>query len=470
MTYRGIKLATLCLLAWGIAWGQSAQNDTATTPYWVDMMQDANGNFYQTQRAFYQYWDGRSRDKADGFKPFKRWEWFMQYEINPDGSYISADQTAREVRAFRKKYGQPSVSKFAAVSGPSTWEALGPLVLPVASSGQPNGMGRVNCIAVHPQHDSTLFIGSPNGGIWRSYDLGKTWASNTDTNFIMQVSSIVFDTKSPNTVYAGTGDRDAGARSPRGVMKSTDGGLHWTLSNTGMGNKVVGMMIMDPNHPDTIVAATSGGIYKTTNGGANWSRRSSGGHFKDIVSQPGNFQVQYATSSGVFFRSTDGGDSWQSVTSGLPGGVRGAIAVTPADSNYVYFILTNQRSFKGLYFSQDAGQTFVNHSTSPNIMDYSTTGSGTGGQAWYDLDIAADPKNANTIYVGGVNIFKSTNQGRNWQINAHWTGSGGAPAVHADQHFLEFNPNGDRLLVGNDGECTTPKMAETITPTSVVVW
>ena len=71
------------------------------------------------------------------------------------------------------------------------WENLGPINKPRASSGQPNGMGRINAIGVHPTNDNIVFVGAPNGGIWRTYDKGKTWASNTDTNFSMQISSIV---------------------------------------------------------------------------------------------------------------------------------------------------------------------------------------------------------------------------------------------------------------------------------------
>ena len=42
--------------------------------------------------------------------------------------------------------------------------------------------------------------------------------------------------------------------------------FHGTLATQEMGNVVVGKMIVDPAHPDTILAATSGGIYKSTNG------------------------------------------------------------------------------------------------------------------------------------------------------------------------------------------------------------
>ena len=40
----------------------------------------------------------------------------------------------------------------------------------------------------------------------------------------------------------------------------------------------------------------------------------------------------------------------------------------------------------------------------PNIMGYSPTGSDQSGQSWYNLAIAVDPDNANTVYAGGVRL------------------------------------------------------------------
>jgi PKD repeat protein len=76
---------------------------------------------------------------------------------------------------------------------------------------------------------------------------------------------------------------------------------------------------------------------------------------------------------------------------------------------------------------------------------------GDGGQAWYDLDIACDPNDADVIFAGGVNCFKSFTGGSTWNISSHWWGDCGVPSVHADLHVLEYNPLNDRLYAGNDG-------------------
>ena len=71
---------------------QSA-NDTATFPYWIQMMQDPDANFFQTQRAFNIYWKDRKITRGCGWKVFKRWEYMMQVRILPDGSRLAPDAT-----------------------------------------------------------------------------------------------------------------------------------------------------------------------------------------------------------------------------------------------------------------------------------------------------------------------------------------------------------------------------------------
>ena len=443
------SFATILLFS-VLLFGQNAK-DTSNYPYWIDMMQDETVSFYKTQEAFETYWKGRTRSKGDGYNAFKRWEWFMESEVLANGDYRTIDAIQAEVMKFRSNYTtQMAPSSHSGPGQKGQWENLGPINKPRASSGQPNGMGRINAIGVHPTNDNIVFVGAPNGGIWRTYDKGKTWASNTDTNFSMQISSIVFNTKNAQIVYVGTGDRDAGSRTQRGVMKSTNGGIQWSRSNTGMGNRVVGKLIINPKQPDTLIAATNGGIYRSLNAGASWTRTSATGNYKDVVAMPGNFQIMYATASGKYYRSANGGASWTALY--IPkSGNRIAIGVTPADPSYVYLVQTTQRAFAGLMLSKDSGKTFALKSTTPNIMDWSTNGSGTSGQAWYDLDISVNPKNKAQVFVGGVNIFRSNNEGVTWRINAHWTGQGGAPAVHADHHVMEWSADGKTLYDGGDG-------------------
>ena len=99
-------------------------------------------------------------------------------------------------------------------------------------------------------------------------------------------------------------------------------------------------------------------------------------------------------------------------------GTPGKLYVVYGDSNYGY---------GGVYRSTNGGNSWSLMSSTPNIMGWANNGSGSGGQAWYDLTIACDPNAENTIYVGGVNIWKSTNGGSTWSIVGHWYGAGSTP-------------------------------------------
>ncbi len=418
----------------------TAQADSSQYPYWISMMQDPNANFFQTQNAFTQYWANRPITKGCGWKPFKRWESQMQNRVSSDGHMPAPDEVMNAYNSYVSQHDNSS-------SLAGTWISQGPFDLP--SKGY-KGLGRINAIAFHPTNPDIIYIGAPAGGLWVSTSGGNNWTTTTDVLPTLGVSAIAVDPVNPSTIYIGTGDRDAGDAPGVGVMKSTDNGTTWQMSNTGMGNRIVADLLIDNSNPQILYAGTTSGFFKTTDGGNIWVQKT--GSFKDIAFKPGNNYIIYGTQNGNFYKSSDAGENWIQITAGLPDGARGVIAVTPANPEMVYFLLAkSDDGFKGLYRSTDAGLTFTEMSVSPNIMDWSCDGSGTGGQAWYDLSLVADPVNANIIYAGGVNVWKSSNGGANWQISGHWYGGCGVPSVHADQHIFTFNPINNRIYIGNDG-------------------
>ncbi|MCD4697578.1 MAG: PKD domain-containing protein [Bacteroidales bacterium] len=413
--------------------------DYSEYPYWIEMMQDESVNFFEVQEAFETYWEGRKITKGSGWKPFKRWEWRTEQHIYPDGTRHKADKVYKAYMAYFEKNPQAKESN-------GDWSNLGPIDVP--SKGY-EGLGRINAVAFHPTDPDIIYIGAPAGGLWKYDGASGGWASTTDNQPTLGVSSIVVNWENPDIIFMGTGDRDAGDAVGMGVFRSTDGGDTWEVWNNGMGNKTVGRMIQHPSNADIVYAATSGGIYKTTDAGANWVFKHTGGT-KEIVFKPGDPSVMYAGGNGNFYKSSDNAENWVEITNGLPGGSRSVIAVTPDDPAYVYCLLSNGDSYKGIYRSTNSGESFTEMSTTPNIMSWGCNG-GSGGQAWYDLDVAADPNDKDVVFAGGVNCFKSIDGGSTWDISSHWWGDCGVPAVHADLHVMEYNPLNDRLYAGNDG-------------------
>ncbi|MEZ4687106.1 MAG: hypothetical protein R3B47_13875, partial [Bacteroidia bacterium] len=199
---------------------------------------------------------------------------------------------------------------------------------------------------------------------------------------------------------------------------------------------------------------TTDGIYRTTDAGANWTQVETGS-WRDVEFKPGDPSVVYATQNSTFWKSTDTGANF-SQTYSVSGASRLEIGVSPANSAYVYLLAgpnTGSGSFKGVFRSTDSGATFSSRSTTPNVLGYSITGSDDRDQAWYDLAIAVHPSDANTVHIGGINQWKSTDGGSTWSPMTGWStgqaSGSGLAYTHADIHDLIYF--GTILYSGNDG-------------------
>ncbi|MCE3260716.1 MAG: hypothetical protein K0S12_2357, partial [Bacteroidetes bacterium] len=430
---------------------------------WVDLMQKPDANLYQIQDKFEKYWQDKDKsEKGKGYKAFKRWENFAEPRVYPSGNISLLNLTGKNYEEWYKNYSanQNNTAGKLISSSPqqlasTTWTAIGPMgPMSGSAGGQFLKSGRINFITVHPTNTLTLFIGAPAGGLWKSTNGGTTWTTNTDNLTVTGCSDLAIDPLNPNNMFLAMGDGDAGDTRSIGVLKSTDGGNTWAttgLTNPVTNNFLIRRLIINPVNPQIVLAATNGGIYRTINGGTNWTQVSTSNCY-DLEFKPGDPNTVYAAGSS-FRISTNGGASFTQVTNGIPttGVGRMAIAVTPADPAYVYVLASSSSSsgFLGFYRSTASGTVFATMPTTLNLLGWSSTGSDTGGQGWYDLCIACSPLNKDEVVTGGVNVWRTTNGGSSWAIYGHWTGSG-APFTHADHHDLEYAPDGT-LFNTNDG-------------------
>ncbi|MCB0762961.1 MAG: hypothetical protein KDC12_15655, partial [Flavobacteriales bacterium] len=414
--------------------------------HWAQKMKNPNVNFYEVQEAFNTFWEGKEVTKGQGYKQYKRWEQFWEQRLYPSGERIAPDHVYNEWMNAQKSMVQ--------VGGGGMWTYFGNTSVP--SNG--GGAGRINMVRTHPTDANTYFACAPGGGLWKSTNAGGSWTlMNTDNLTSIGVTDVVVDPTNTNVIYMATGDGDAGDTYALGVLKSTDGGNTWNpsgLSWTVQQTRRISRLIMHPTNSSILFAATSNGLYRTTDAGGSWTQIVSG-NFKDVEINPGDATIVYAVSnSSNFYRSTDTGTSFTAITSGVPssGVSRLAIAVSPDAPNTVYILAgASDASFEGFYRSTDAGLNFTLMVNSPNMLGWNDDGSGGGGQAWYDLAIAADPLDADVVYIGGVNVWKTSDGGSNWSCVGHWYGANGTPYVHADIHGMHFVPGTSTLLVGCDG-------------------
>lgn len=428
---------------------------------WVEKMQNPKGNYYDIKADFENYWKTRDiTEKGKGYKAFRRWEHFVESRVYPSGDLSLLALTPKNYNDFLNQYqasyqGPGKTIGNGNLIASATWTPIGPMgAISGNAGGQLLKSGRLGFITITPGNSNNLWIGAPAGGLWHSTNGGQSWTTNTDFLSIIGCSDLAIDPTNTLTMYLATGDGDAGDTRSIGVLKSTNGGSTW--ASTGLTNAVtnyflIRRIIINPSNPQILLAATNSGIYRTTNGGASWTQITTSSTY-DLEFKPGNPNVVYAGGS-TLSRSTNGGASWTQISNGIPttGVNRMAIAVTAADTNYVYVLASNSSNsgLQGFYKSVNGGTSFTSSTSTLNLLGYSNAGTDTGGQGWYDLCVAASPLDKNEVVTGGVNVWRTTDGGTTFSLYGHWTGSG-APFTHADQHDLEFDAAGT-LFNTNDG-------------------
>jgi PKD repeat protein/photosystem II stability/assembly factor-like uncharacterized protein len=468
---RKLKLALTMVALLGTTFSQGQT--------WVNDIKEENPTFHDIQKAFNDYWkpydvkNGKyelngEEHKAYGWKQFKRWEWYWEQRVGPSGVFPKNTVVWDE---WEKQNQKNSVSQ---KSPSSNWAPIGPYDETVF------GLGRVNCMAFHPTNANIMFVGTPAGGIWKTINGGTSWSPMADDLPVLGVSSIAIHPTNPNIMYIATGDGDRayslsafgsqsfGDTKSVGVLKTTDGGITWVtvLSANQEDGVLISKLLINPNFPDYVYAATNLGIYRTSDAGVTWSNIQSG-YFMDMEYKPTDYNTIYASTfnsggNAQVYVTTDGYNFSQ--TSSFTGINRINIAVTPANDVAVDLLCSSStdNSLFGLYYSVNSGSSWSMYYdgtlAGQNLLGNIDDGTATGGQGNYDLAYVIDPTNWNTIILGGVNTFKTTDGGFNWTNSNVWTSgppfntTGNTEIVHADKHFLAYHPLlSNTLFECNDG-------------------
>ena len=368
------------------------------------------------------------------------------------------------------------------------WSPLGP----------GNVGGRTRALVFDPTNPDVMYAGGVTGGIWKTTDGGASWNVTDDFLLNLAVCSLAIDPTDPNVLYAGTGEgwysTDIFVQG-LGIFKSTDAGASWSLlPGTTSGFEYVQRIVISPNDPDRIYAGTRTGVWRSEDAGASWGVVLANPTYVSAPAQTvgctigcTDLVVRNDTAPDVLFaafgslqsdglyRSFDGGDTWQQY--GVPTNQgRMSIALAPSDQDTMYLAMADNGTGGGfgqlvsVFRSTDGGDTFTSQVDFGTLMGpwlFSNLSTATGcinfplySQGWYDNIIAVDPIDPDIVWVGGVDLFRSTDAGVNWQLTGYWQLASADPPspnfVHADHHGLYFHPGYDGasnqvLFATNDG-------------------
>jgi photosystem II stability/assembly factor-like uncharacterized protein len=320
--------------------------------------------------------------------------------------------------------------------------------------------GRVNAVSGVQGQPNTFYFGSVGGGVWKSYNSGRTWTPVFDNEPVGSIGAIAVAPSAPETVYVGTGEADMRSQISygNGMYKSLDGGKTW--KHIGLDNtRQIGRIAVDPKDPNIVFVAALGhvyganpdrGIYRSKDGGKTWQKvlyKNENVGAIDITFDPVNSQIVYGVlwntrrppwtiyppsygEGGGIFKSTDGGTTWQPLANGIPAEGQGRIGIAVARTNpkRIYAIVDAKAG--GLYRSDDAGATWTLISDQKRLW----------GRGWYFCKVVADPKDPDTVYVSNTSVYKSTDAGKTW------TAIKGAPGGD-DYHQMWIYPDDPKRLV-----------------------
>lgn len=326
-----------------------------------------------------------------------------------------------------------------------SWQAIGPLLIPngqTYGSNRVDVIGRISSIAIDPNDPKHILVGAAGGGVWESADTGATWQPRTDQLPSLAIGAIAFDPSAPKKVYVGSGEGNFYYNLGAGVFKSADGGTTWSVAAT---TPFLGVgffdLIVDPQNPSILYAATTNGFYKSTNSGTTWTVKRGGICWDISVHTNGGFVEILASFADGLFISTNAGNTFAVVT--LPSAPTTSWArlavdrvTTSPDVAYAFGAAGG-----AAYLWRRAGTTWTKITSLPAINT---------NQAWYDWYVAAAPDNPKKVYLGEIDTYRGTLSGSTWS----WTNitTQGAKSIHPDQHCLAFSPgNSNIIYAGNDG-------------------
>jgi len=172
--------------------------------------------------------------------------------------------------------------------------------------GIPMTARRTRVLMLDPSNHNTVYAGTTEG-LYKTTDGGATFKRMTAPEVI--VNDVYVDPKNPQHVMLAT---DRG-----GVLESDDAAATFKASNAGFSQRQVSSLLVDAKSPQTVFVGvvndkTYGGVFVSNDEGVSWNQQSNGLQGRDVfsLSQATDGTILAGTNAGIFRWD---GTNWQPV-------------------------------------------------------------------------------------------------------------------------------------------------------------
>lgn len=367
------------------------------------------------------------------------------------------------------------------------------------AKGPGNVGGRTRALAIDVTNENIWIAGGVSGGMYRSTDRGETWSRTTHPSVLNSISCVAQDTRPghENIWYYGTGElrgnspRESGAPyRGDGLYKSVDGGQSWDVLPSTQNNRLTDFESpfnyawnIEVDQNGYVYAALYGCIVKSEDGGDTWEvvlgpdllhpealdppitdLNDSGAPFYTSIleSSDGRLYASLSAFTAVgyddeyagFYRLTEGG-VWEEFGPRrlMRNHDRTVMAFAPSNPELLYALSDGE----GLELWRFNGTLWQDRSAFlPGMQDDLPL---LDSQESYNLMVRVHPEDEDFVYIGGTNLYRSTNAFDTAEESV-WIGGynpeeeGGIvyPGHHPDQHELLFLPSDPSVIIsGSDG-------------------
>ena len=319
---------------------------------------------------------------------------------NPNILFAALWQTRRQPWYFSS--GGPGSGLYRSGDGGVTWQHL-------EGNGLPDGiLGRIG-VSVSGADGNRVYasIEAKEGGLFQSDDGGTHWLRvNQDGRFRQRAwyfSKIYADPKAVDTLYVLN----------TGLFRSSDGGRSFALLPATHGDHH-GLWI-DPQNPARIINANDGGASVSTDAGHTWTTENN---------QP-TAQFYHVATDNAFPYHIYGAQQDNSnlgIASRTDSGTIGRQDWFEAGGGECGFVVPDPRDWHMIYSDSESSIVLFDkrEEQSQDISVWPLDNSGHGAadlqyRFQWTSPLLLAPQDPNALYTAAQYVFKSTDQGKNWQ-------------------------------------------------------